>query len=282
MLLAMLLLGAVYAGVIAALVSLGTGIVAVVVVAAGVAVVQLFASDKLALAAVGAKELSSSEQPKLHAMIERLCVQADIAKPRIALVVTDMPNAFALGRSRRAATVCVTTGLLRRLKPAELEAVLAHELSHVINRDMMVMTIASFLASVAALLARLALRYGMRGHALNQLLAAVFTVLCSIAVYLVSFVLLQTLSRYREYAADRGAAIITGRPSALSSALLKLTDTMKRIPDRDLRTATQLNAFFIVPPSAKRTIAGLFASHPPVEKRIAALGRLEAQLQRSK
>jgi heat shock protein HtpX len=163
MLLTMVLLGAVYAGVIAALVSLGAGVVAVVVVAALVAVVQLFASDKLALAAVGAKVVSGSEQPKLHATIERLCVQADIAKPRIALVVTDMPNAFALGRSRKAATVGVTTGLLRRLKPAELEAVLAHELTHVINRDMMVMTIASFLASVAALLARFVLRYGTRG-----------------------------------------------------------------------------------------------------------------------
>jgi heat shock protein HtpX len=280
MLVTLFLLGLVYVVLIGAVISAGAGIGAVLVIAALVLGIQLFASDKIALAAMGARESTPAQAPQLHSIIERLCVQANIPKPRVALVRSPMPNAFALGRSEKTATVCVTTGLLSLLDPAELEGVLAHELTHVINRDVMVMTIASFFASVAAILARFGFFFG-GGRGRNQGNAFAVVLLVSIAVYVVSFVLLRALSRYREYAADRGAAIITGRPSALSSALLKISGTIARIPDRDLRTATQMNAFFIVPARRKGAFRGLFATHPPLEKRIAALSRLEAQLQGS-
>jgi heat shock protein HtpX len=280
MLLTMFLLGLVYVVLIGVAISSAMGIGAVVVIAALVFGAQLFASDKIALAAMGAREASPAQAPELHSIIERLCVQANIPKPRIALVEAPMPNAFALGRSQKSATLCATTGLLSLLSPAELESVLAHELTHVINRDVMVMTIASFFASVAAILARFGLFFG-GGRSRNQGNAFAVVLLVSVAVYVVSFVLLRALSRYREYAADRGAAILTGRPSALSSALMKISGTIARIPDRDLRAASELSAFFIVPARRKGAFTSLFATHPPLEKRIAALSRLEAQLQGS-
>lgn len=281
MLLTMFLLGLVYVVLIAVAISAGAGIGAVVVIAALFCGAQLFASDKIALAAMGAREVTPAQAPELHSIIERICVQADVPKPRVALVQASMPNAFAVGRSQKTATVCATTGLLSLLSPAELEGVLAHELTHVINRDVMVMTIASFFASIAAILARFGILFG-GGRGRNQGNAFALVLLVSIGVYVVSFMLLRALSRYREYAADRGAAVITGRPSALSSALLKISGTIAHIPDRDLRTATQLNAFFIVPARRKGTLSSLFATHPPLEKRIAALSRLEAQLQGSR
>jgi heat shock protein HtpX len=280
MLLTMLLLGALYAAAIIAVVRGGAGAAGVLGIAALVAGVHVFASDKLALAMIGARQVSPAHQPKLHAVIERLCVQADIPKPRIALVDTKMPNAFAIGRSRNGATVCVTTGLVSLLTPAELEGVLAHELTHVVNRDMLVLTIASFLTSITAVLARFILRFGTRGgHPLNQLAAAVCTFLFVTMGYVVSFVLVQALSRYREFAADRGAAIITGRPSALSSALMKIDTALSGIPDRDLRATAQMNAFFILPARRKTATRGLCASHPPLDKRLAALAHMEAELQ---
>lgn len=283
MLLTMFLLGLVYAVLIAVVISAGAGIGAIIVIAALVFGLQLFASDKIALAAMGAREVSAEEVPQLHSIIERLCVQANVPKPKVAVVHAPMPNAFALGRSQKSATVCATTGLLSLLSPAELEGVLAHELTHVINRDAMVMTIASFFASIAAILARFGIFFGGGGRGRgNQGNAFAIVLLVSIAVYVVSFILLRTLSRYREYAADRGAAVITGRPSALASALLKIEGTIARIPERDLRTATEMSAFFIVPARHKGSLMSLFATHPPLEKRIAALSRLEAQLQGSK
>jgi heat shock protein HtpX len=189
-----------------------------------------------------------------------------------------MPNAFALGRSQKSATVCATTGLLRLLSPAELEGVLAHELTHVINRDVMVMTIASFFASIAAVLVRFGMFFG-GGRNRNQQGTFAAVMLVSVAVYAISFLQLRALSRYREYAADRGSAVLTGRPSALASALLKISGSMERIPQRDLRSAAGMNAFFIMPARRKGGLARLFATHPPVEQRIAALGRLESQLQ---
>ncbi len=278
MLLTMFLLGVVYVVLIVVAISAGVGIGAVVLIAAVVFGAQMFASDKIALAAMGAREASPAQAPQVHSIIERLCVQADIPKPKIALVQAQMPNAFALGRSEKTATVCVTTGLLSLLSEAELEGVLAHELTHVINRDVMVMTIASFFASIAAIVARFGFFFG-GGRARSQQNAFAVVLLVSIAVYAVSFVLLRALSRYREYAADRGAAVLTGRPSALSSALMKLSGTMAQIPDRDLRVASEMSAFFIVPARRKGSLTALFATHPPLEKRIEALNRLEAQLQ---
>ncbi len=278
MVMTIFLLGLLYVVLVGVAISAGAGTAAVVVIAAVVLGIQLLASDKIALAATGAREISVAEAPELHSIIERLCVQADLPKPRLALMQAPMPNAFALGRSQKSATVCVTTGLLALLSGAELEGVLAHELTHVINRDVMVMTIASFLASIAALLVRFGFFFGGGRNRNSQGVFAIVLIV-SIAVYVISFMLLRALSRYREFAADRGAAIITGRPSALSSALLKISGTLDQIPARDLRTAAQMNAFFIVPARPKKSLAMLFATHPPLEKRIAALSRLEAQLQ---
>jgi heat shock protein HtpX len=244
--------------------------------------VQFFASDKIALRAMGAREVTPAEAPELHAMIERLCIQADIPKPRIAVAQTEMPNAFAMGRSQKHATVCATTGILNLLSPAELEGVLAHEITHVVNRDVAIMTLASFFASIASTIVQFGFFFGggysdSDGDDDNPSFMVV--ILVSVAVYIVSFLLMQALSRYREFAADRGAAVITGRPSALSSALLKISGAMQRTPTQDLRAAGELNAFFIVPASLKNSVFNLFATHPPLEKRIEALSRLEAQLQ---
>ena len=247
----------------------------------GMFLIQIFASDKLALHAMGAREVSPQEAPQLHAMIERLCVQADLPKPKVAVANTPMPNAFAIGRSPKSATVCATTGIMDLLSPAELEGVMAHELTHVQNRDVMVMTIASFFAAIAAYIVQFGFFFGGggMGQSDDDSPSMAVVILVSLLVYAISFLLLQALSRYREFAADRGSAIITGRPSALSSALMKISGTMDRIPQRDLRSAEGMAAFYIFPPKAKAAAASIFSTHPPLEKRIAALSRLESQLQ---
>jgi heat shock protein HtpX len=276
----MFLLGALYVVFVVVLLASGTGAVTVAIVACGLLGLQFFVSDKLALHAMGAREVSPQEAPQLHAMVERLCIQADLPKPRVAVADTSMPNAFAIGRSPKKATVCATTGIMSILSPAELEGVLAHELTHVQNRDVLVMTIASFFATVAAYIVQFGFFFGGGGDGDSDeggSFAAVL--LASLAVYAISFMLMQALSRYREFAADRGSAIITGRPSALASALLKISGTMDRIPAQDLRATSQLKAFYIFPPGAKQAVLNVFSTHPPLEKRIAALERLEAQLQ---
>jgi heat shock protein HtpX len=283
MLTTMFLLGLVYVVFAGVIFAAGGSAVAIALFAVVLLSVQFFTSDKLALRAMGAKEVSPAEAPELHAMIERLCIQADIPKPRIAVAQTDMPNAFAMGRSQKHATVCATTGILNLLSPAELEGVMAHEITHIVNRDVAIMTMASFFASIASMIVQFGFFFGggMGGNSDNDDDNPSFMVvlLVSVAVYVISFLLMQALSRYREFAADRGAAVITGRPSALSSALLKISGSMQRTPTQDLRAAGELNAFFIVPAVVKNSITGLFATHPPMEKRIEALSRLEAQLQ---
>jgi heat shock protein HtpX len=276
MLFTLFLLGLLYVALVGALLAAGTGIVLVVVIMAALSFAQLFFSDKLALAAMGAKEVSPQEAPGLHSMIERLCIQADLPKPRIAVADIEMPNAFALGRSQKSATVACTTGIMRTLSPSELEAVMAHEISHVKHRDVLIMTIASFFASIAAIILQFGFFFG-GGDDENPSILVVLLV--SFLVYILSFFLMLALSRYREFAADRGAAVITGRPSALSSALVKIAGTIQREPTRDLRQAERLNAFFIVPTSVKSTVQTVFSTHPPMEKRIERLQRLEAQLQ---
>jgi heat shock protein HtpX len=275
----MFLLGLVYVVLIVAMLAVGANGITVAIIAGGLAALNLFASDKLALAAMGARVVSPQEAPQLHAMVERLCVQADLPKPKVAVANTRMPNAFALGRSPKSATVCATTGIMELLSPAELEGVMAHELTHVANRDVLVMTLAGFFATIAAYIVQFGFFFGggsMGDDDDNP--SFMVLLLVSVVVYVVSFLLMQALSRYREFAADRGAAIITGRPSALASALQKISSGMHAIPQKDLRAANQLQAFFIFP-AAKGSISGLFATHPPMEKRIAALQRLEAQLQ---
>jgi heat shock protein HtpX len=280
MLLTLFLLGLLYVAFVAALAVAGAGALTMVIVIGGLSLAQLFLSDKLALAAMGAKEVSPEQAPGLHAMIERLCIQADLPKPRIAVADTQVPNAFAMGRSQKAATVCCTTGIMNTLSPSELEGVMAHELTHVKNRDVLIMTIASFFASVAAMMMQFGFFFGGGGDDDDGAPAYVVVLLASFVVYIVSFFLMLALSRYREFGADRGAAIITGRPSALASALVKISGAMERVPTQDLREAERMNAFFIVPASVKGSIKSLFATHPPMEKRIAALEKLEAQLQR--
>ena len=270
------LLGVVYVVLIAALFSAGAGAITIAVVAGGLFLFQIVAAEKIGLRAMGAEEVSPREAPELHAIIERLCVQADIPKPKVALARTSMPNAFAMGRSKKSATVCVTTGLMEILSSAELEGVLAHELAHIRHRDVVIMTIASFFASIAAMIFQFGFLFG--GGDDDESPGFFAVVLVSLAVYVVSFFLMMALSRYREFAADRGAAEITRRPSALASALMKIGGTMQRIPQQDLRAQSQLAAFYISPPT-KRSVFKLFATHPPMERRIAELAKLEHQLQ---
>jgi heat shock protein HtpX len=279
MLLTMFLLGALYVVFVGVLFAAGVQALVIVLLAGGLAAAQLFASDKLALHAMGAREVTPQEAPELHAMIERLCIQADLPKPKIAVAQTEMPNAFALGRSQKSATVCATTGIMKLLSPAELEGVMAHELTHVKNRDVMIMTIASFFASVAATILQFGFFFGGGQSDDDDGPGFLAVILVSLLVYVISFFLMMALSRYREFVADRGAALITGRPSALASALRRISSGMDRLPQQDLRVANGLSAFFIAAPT-KASIMGLFASHPPMDQRIEALARLESELQR--
>src|SRR4051794_19036214 len=278
MLFTIFLLGLLYVALIGAILAAGAGIAVAVVAFAGLSLAQLFLSDKLALASIGAKVVSPQEAPGLHAMIERLCIQADLPKPKIAVADTTVPNAFAMGRSKNSSVVCATTGIMNTLEPHELEGVMAHELSHIKNRDVLIMTMAGFFASVAAIILQFGLFFGGGGDD-DDNPSILVVLLVSFIVYVLSFFLMLALSRYREFTADRGAAIITGRPSALASALLKISGQMERVPQKDLRAASEMNAFFIIPASAKGAIGSLFATHPPVEKRIERLQCLEQQLQ---
>jgi heat shock protein HtpX len=281
MLLTMFLLGLLYVLFVGVLFTVGASGVTIAIFAVGLLALQFFTSDKLAMASMGVKEVSPAEAPELHGIIERLCVQADLPKPRVCTMQTSMPNAFAMGRSQKKATVCATTGIMELLSPAELEGVMAHELTHVINRDVMVMTLASFFASVAAFIVQWGFLFGggYGGGDDDEEGGLMYVILVSVLVYAISFLLLSTLSRYREFAADRGGAVLTGRPSALASALLKISGTIERVPNEDLRKAEGMSAFFIIPARAKKSLLNIFADHPPLEARLAALDRLETQLQ---
>ena len=230
--LTLFLLGLLYVGLVVGLLAAGTGTALMLVIVGALSLSQLLFSDKLALAAMGAKEVSPEEAPGLHAMIERLCIQADLPKPRIAVADTDVPNAFAMGRSPKNATVCATTGIMRVLEPRELEGVMAHELSHVKNRDVLIMTIASFFASIAAMIMQFGFFFGGAGSDDDENPSFLVILLVSAVVYVISYFLMLTLSRYREFAADRGAALVTGRPSALSAALMKISGAMQQVPTR--------------------------------------------------
>jgi heat shock protein HtpX len=279
MLLTLLLLGAVYVAFVAILLAAGAGATTMLVIVGVMVFAQLFLSDKIALAAMGAREVSPEEAPGLHAMIERLCIQADLPKPKVAVADTPVPNAFALGRSQKKATVCASTGIMNTLTPAELEGVMAHELAHVKNRDVLIMTIASFFASVAAMITQFGFFFGGGMGDDDEGPGFLVVLLVSLAVYVISFFLMLALSRYREFSADRGAALVTGRPSALASALVKISGRMQEVPQQDLRAAGEMNAFFIVPTSVKGALQTIFSTHPPMEKRIERLEGLERQLQ---
>src|SRR6476646_8862322 len=262
----------------------GVGLVPMIVIIIGTSFFQFFTSHKLALRSAGANIVSREEAPELHDMIERLCAMADLPKPKVAIMDTPVPNAFATGRSPKHAAVCVTTGLWNRLEPKEIEGVLAHELSHIGNRDVLIMTVASFFAMLAALLTRFGLYANMFGGGdrrdNNGPPVWLIVVLVSVLVYAVSYVLIRTISRYREYTADRGSALITGAPEYLMSALQKISSQMTMIPNQDLRQVEGMSAFFIISPKIKSAFGELFMDHPPIEKRLAALSEIAREMGR--
>jgi heat shock protein HtpX len=278
------LLGLLYVVFVGVLVALKISIILIAVIAIGVFLVQYFFTDRIALYSMGGRIVTREQAPQLHGIVDRLCAMADMAKPQVAIAQSDIPNAFATGRNQAHAVVCVTTGIMRRLTEPELEAVLAHELSHVAHRDVAVMTIASFLGILAGLLTRVLFYVGLfggfggdrdEGGALPELAILAFSAI----VYAVSFLLIRTLSRYRELAADRSGALLIGQPSRLISALQKVTGEISRIPTRDLRKAEHYNAFYFAPALTKGfSVSKLFATHPPLEVRIAALAKLEAEM----
>ncbi|HVV31243.1 MAG TPA: zinc metalloprotease HtpX [Mycobacteriales bacterium] len=283
------LLGAVYVIAIAVLIAVGVNAIVVIVIALGFLAFQYFGSEKAVLYGMNARVVTPAEAPELHAIVDRICALADLPKPRVAIADTDVPNAFATGRTPSKAVICATTGIMRRLEPEELEGVLAHEMAHVAHRDVAVMTIASFLGVLAGLVTRFVFYSTMFGgfgggrrnrDDKDNTVALLFAVMVvSVIVYAVSFLLIRALSRYRELAADRGGALVTGRPSALASALTKISGDMGAIPTRDLRHAEAFNAFFFTPALASGfSLSSLFSTHPSLDKRLAQLSKISAQL----
>ena len=280
--LVMFLLGALYLAFMAALITFTTMSAGVVIViAVALAAGQWFFSDRIALAAMRAREVTPDQAPELHGMIDRLCALADMPKPRVAIADTDLPNAFATGRSPQHSVVCVTTGILRRLDGEELEGVLSHELSHVAHRDVAVMTVASVLGVIAGLITRWGLYFGGgRSRDNNSGVAFLLVWVAGLVVWALSFLLTRALSRYRELCADRSGAYLTGNPSALSSALVKITGDIGRIPTRDLRSAGAMNTFFFAPAIKGDSINALVATHPPLQQRLDQLAKVAAELGR--
>jgi heat shock protein HtpX len=292
----MFLLGLVFVAFIALIIGIGAAthasdaviVLFAVVLGGGFAIGSLFYSDKIALSTAGAVEVTPQQAPELHGIVDRVCALADMAKPRVAIANSPMPNAFATGRNADKAVLCVTTGLMNKLNTEELEGVIAHELSHVAHKDVQVMTIASFLAIVAALLVRISFYgelfgggRGRGGNNQNAFPILAIIMLVSIVVYAVSFLLIRLLSRYRELAADRSGALLTGQPSALKSALIKVSGDIAKIPTRDLRTAEPLNAFFFAPAMSLRggtSLSTIFSTHPSLKRRLEELDKVQRQL----
>ena len=273
-----------YAIVITVMLRVGVSMALVVVIALGLIFSQYFFSDKIAMFSMHAHEVTAQQEPRLHQIIDRLCLLADMSKPRVGVAEIDIPNAFATGRSPKHAVICATRGVMNRLSDEELEAVLAHELSHVAHRDVAVMTIASGVGMLAGLVSRIAMwgamfsGGGRNRNGQNVVLLEIATWLISLVIYVVAFLLTMALSRYRELAADRSGAILIGKPSVLASALVHITGDMGKIPRTDLRHAEGMNAFFFAPALASGTAASLFSTHPSLEKRLDQLNKLERQL----
>ena len=277
--LTVLLLAAVYAAFVAVLWTAGGSILLIAIVIAGLAIAQYFFSDRLILAAMGAREVTRAEAPELVDRVERLAAQFDLPMPKVAIIESDAPNALATGRDPSHSVVAVTTGILHRLDGAELDAVLAHELSHVRHRDATVLTMAAVFATVASFIVQIGFWLGLGGGGRDRdgRSNIAFVYVASLVVWLVSFLLIRALSRYRELAADRGSAIMTGAPSQLASALVKISGAMERIPDADLRTVEPASALMLVPAFSRQSLIGILSTHPSLETRLAQLRRLEAQ-----
>jgi heat shock protein HtpX len=279
-----LALVALYAIIVSVMISLGVSTVLVIVIAGGLLFSQYFFSDKIAMFSMHAHEVTPQQEPKLHEIVDRLCLLANMQKPRVGVSEMDIPNAFATGRSPSHAVICATRGLMQRLNDEELEAVLAHELSHVAHRDVAVMTIASGVGLLAGLVSRIALfgtMFGGGGRGRggqNVVLLEMATLLVSMVIYVIAYLLTMALSRYRELAADRSGAILIGKPSVLASALVHVTGDMGKIPRNDLRKTEGMNAFFFAPALAGGTAATLFSTHPSLEVRLNQLAKLEKEL----
>ena len=273
-----------YAIIVTVMIRLGVSTVFVIVIAGALLFSQYYFSDKIAMFSMRAREVTPQEEPKLHEIVDRLCLLADMKKPRVGVAEIDVPNAFATGRSPSHAVICATRGLMGRLSDEELEAVLAHELSHVAHRDVAVMTIASGVGMLAGLVGRMALWGAMlsggerNSNNNNTALLEVATWLISIVIYIIAYLLTMSLSRARELSADRSGAILIGKPSVLASALVHITGEMGKIPRTDLRHAEAMNAFFFAPALASGSAASLFSTHPSLEKRLDQLNKLEREL----
>jgi heat shock protein HtpX len=278
-----LALVALYAIIVAVMLSFGVSLVLVIIIAGGLLFSQYYFSDKIAMFSMHAHEVTPQQEPKLHEIVDRLCLLANMQKPRVGVAEMDVPNAFATGRSPSHAVICATRGLMQRLNDEELEAVLAHELSHVAHRDVAVMTIASGVGLLAGLVSRVALFGTMFGGGRgrggqNVVLLEMATLLVSMVIYVIAYLLTMALSRYRELAADRSGAILIGKPSVLASALIHVTGDMGKIPRNDLRKTEGMNAFFFAPALAGGTAATLFSTHPSLEVRLNQLAKLEKEL----
>jgi heat shock protein HtpX len=280
----MFLIGLLYVVFVGALLALLRGSWPfILIIAGGLFIAQFWFSDRIAAFSMGAREVTPEEAPELHGVVDRICALADMPKPKVAVADSDVPNAFATGRNQKAAVVCATTGLLRRLEPDELEGVIAHELSHVAHKDVAVMTIASFLGVLAGLITRIGLwsSLGRSSRDPGTQMAVILIPLVSAVVYAISFLLTRMLSRYRELSADRSAALLTGRPSSLASALTKVTGQMAKIPTSDLRKAEPFNAFYFAPAfSSGESLSKLLSTHPSLEQRLEQLGRISVELGR--
>jgi heat shock protein HtpX len=263
---------------------LGIGFIPIIIIASAMILAQWYFSDKIVLWSSGAKLVSKEQEPELHELIERTVARNNIPKPRIAIIETSMPNAFATGRGQKSSVIAVTRGLLQILEKEELEGVIAHELTHIRNHDALVLTLASLFSTVAWYLMQFGFYgglyggYGSGGRDRNGGGMMLIILLVAMLTWVISFLIIRAISRYREFAADRGSAQMTGKPVKLANALLKISGTMKRIPTKDLRQVEGLNAFFIVPALSGSTIGNLFSTHPPVERRVQKLMEMEASM----
>ena len=284
MLLSFGILALLYIVFLSALVYVGLDFISITVVASIMILLQWYFSDKIVLWSSGAKIVTRDQYPQLHDVIERIIARNNLPKPKIAVINTRMPNAFATGKGKRSSVVAVTTGLLDLLEPEELEGVLAHELTHIRNRDVLVLTLASLFSTVAWYLMQfgfyggMGYGYGYGGRDRNNAGALAIVVIVAMLTWVISFLIIRAISRYREFSADRGSAQMTGKPAKLANALMKISGNMQRIPTKDLRQAEGLNAFFIIPAMSGSTIVNLFSTHPPVEKRIQRLMEMEASM----
>jgi heat shock protein HtpX len=277
--LSFVILGILYVVFLSLLNYLGVGYIPLAMIASVMILAQWFFSDKIVLWSSGARIVSREEYPRLHEIVERLSTNNGLPKPKVAMVNSSVPNAFATGKSPKSSLVAVTTGLLDLLDDDELEAVLGHELTHVRSRDVLVLTLASIFSTVAWYLMQFGFYGGLQARNRNTAGSGVIVLVVAIVTWIVSFLMIRAISRYREYSADRGGAIMTGKPDKLATALLKISGKIKVIPSNELKNVQKLNAFFIVPALSGDSIANLFSTHPPVEKRVQKLKEMKSGIE---